>query len=357
MEIELQMRTRKEELKSFEEIQRGKLRVAEEARHEVAVDFKERQLKAVKLQQKYETIHAKLQSNDEEPKTQAYYIIQVAQEREELQNKGDKLNNSIKKAEKDIRMLSKALLKLNKRNEKYKSMLNKADSNGAEYELKEKLEEQHRSVADALFAKKAHLKDIQTENDENKHGLTRAINDIARMQQEIKSEQKEQILLESQLTQQDVQHERVSSELEAINQQLKKSFPGRRGVVEYIEYLHLKQKNRAMLDIFANLAQDVPMIGEDGLQNIISKTLSTLGVPLSRPTSREFRPGSREIKRIGESKTALPTVQIGSGFAKHHRSGRGSKPGSFRAGGIKVNSRPGTGSRTFSRPRSRAKLA
>mmetsp|Transcript_15568 Transcript_15568/g.31560 ORF Transcript_15568/g.31560 Transcript_15568/m.31560 type:complete len:925 (-) Transcript_15568:400-3174(-) len=242
MELELQMKGRRDELKLHKEIQKGELKAAEDARHQIAVDLKERQLKAKKLQQKYDTIHAKLKSEDGEEKTQAYYIIKVAQEREELQSKGDKLNDNIKTAEKDIKMLTKALMKLNKRNDKYKSMLYKADANGPDYQLKEKLEEQHRSVSDALYTKKSHLNEIKAEYEESKQILTATTNEIGRLRNEIKAETKEQKTLSKVLMQQDAQRERVSSELGATTQQLKKAFGKTKGVDEYVEYLCLKQK-------------------------------------------------------------------------------------------------------------------
>lgn len=39
----------------------------------------------------------------EEQHSQAYYVIKAAQEREELQRRGDELDSQIKKAEKEIR--------------------------------------------------------------------------------------------------------------------------------------------------------------------------------------------------------------------------------------------------------------
>lgn len=69
-----------------QEVQKAELKSAEEARHNLAMDLKERQIKVEKLQSKYETIAAKLKGpDDNEEHSQAYYIIASAQQREELQ--------------------------------------------------------------------------------------------------------------------------------------------------------------------------------------------------------------------------------------------------------------------------------
>lgn len=56
--------------------------------HRITLELKERALKVEKLQAKYETLSSKARGagdDDGEPKSQAYYVIKAAQEREELQ--------------------------------------------------------------------------------------------------------------------------------------------------------------------------------------------------------------------------------------------------------------------------------
>jgi hypothetical protein len=50
-----------------------------------------------KLQAKYDTLANKQKAEDGEEVTQAYYVIKAAQEREELQRKGDELDTKIRK--------------------------------------------------------------------------------------------------------------------------------------------------------------------------------------------------------------------------------------------------------------------
>ena len=61
----------------------------------------------------------------EEAKSQAFYVIKAAQDKEELQRQGDELDANIRKAEKEIRALENTLRLLNGRNEQYRKSFKK----------------------------------------------------------------------------------------------------------------------------------------------------------------------------------------------------------------------------------------
>lgn len=65
------------------------LKLLREDIHRITLELKERALKVEKLQSKFEVVSSKQRGagddEDGEPKSQAYYVIKAAQEREELQ--------------------------------------------------------------------------------------------------------------------------------------------------------------------------------------------------------------------------------------------------------------------------------
>lgn len=66
----------------------------------------------------------------EEDRSQAYYVIKAAQDKEDLQREGDELDAKIRKAEKEIRALENTLRLMNGRNEQYRLSFNKVSEMG-----------------------------------------------------------------------------------------------------------------------------------------------------------------------------------------------------------------------------------
>ncbi|KAH8054626.1 hypothetical protein JL721_10405 [Aureococcus anophagefferens] len=96
-QLKLSMQERKKEIAVHTEVQAAQLRHAEEERHKAQIEVGQRKRQVAKLAAKYETLckSSRLRGTDEddgEPKSQAYYLIQAAQKREELQRVGDELD-------------------------------------------------------------------------------------------------------------------------------------------------------------------------------------------------------------------------------------------------------------------------
>lgn len=74
-------------------------------------------------------------TDGDETHSQAYYIIKAAQKREELQRKGDQLDQDVRKCEKEIRALNTTLDHLTARNTAFRESFQKVDLKGSDIEV------------------------------------------------------------------------------------------------------------------------------------------------------------------------------------------------------------------------------
>merc|ERR1712226_1452370 len=154
------------EIEVHQEVLKAQIRSQEEERHKSAIELAERKQKIYNLKMKYENVLNKVKKEDgEEQHSQAYYVLKAAQEKEEMQRKGDELDDKIRRAEREIRALENTLGHLLTRNKKYKENFQSANQqNQTELEEKQMLEEQSRAANEVLFKKKKQL--AQLEKDE-----------------------------------------------------------------------------------------------------------------------------------------------------------------------------------------------
>lgn len=97
------IKEKKNELQAHQECLRYELKNVRDDVHRVKLDLSDRKQRSEKLKMKYETLTSKKDSlYDDEPKSQGYYLIRAAQEKEELKKEGDKLNTEIKQAETEV---------------------------------------------------------------------------------------------------------------------------------------------------------------------------------------------------------------------------------------------------------------
>lgn len=170
-QLNISMEEREKEIEVHQEVLRAQLRSQEEERHKTAIELAERKQKIYNLKMKYENVLNKVKKEDgEEQHSQAYYVLKAAQEKEEMQRKGDELDDKIRRAEREIRALENTLGHLLTRNRKYKENFQTANQqNQNELEEKQMLEEQSRAANEVLFKKKKQLSQLEREEQEDTH--------------------------------------------------------------------------------------------------------------------------------------------------------------------------------------------
>eukprot|EP00927_Polykrikos_kofoidii_P069290 TRINITY_DN64693_c0_g1_i1.p1 TRINITY_DN64693_c0_g1~~TRINITY_DN64693_c0_g1_i1.p1 ORF type:complete len:902 (+),score=221.70 TRINITY_DN64693_c0_g1_i1:127-2832(+) len=168
-QLQISMEEREKEVEVHTEVLKAQLRGCDEERHKAAIELAERKQKIYNLKMKYENVVNKVKKEDgEEQHSQAHFVIKAAQDKEELQRKGDELDDKIRRAEREIRALENTLGHLVMRNQKYKENFQSANSqNQTELEEKQMLEEQSRAANEVLFKKRKILGQLEREEQED----------------------------------------------------------------------------------------------------------------------------------------------------------------------------------------------
>ncbi len=107
----------------------------------------------------YEALLAKsISSEGGEQKSQAYYVLKAAQEKEELQRLGDEWDEKVNRAEEDLRQVDKSLVDVIDWNGGYKQSVRGHGPNTALVEEATQLELQLKAANDVIFRRKVREK-------------------------------------------------------------------------------------------------------------------------------------------------------------------------------------------------------
>lgn len=183
-QLQLSMEERLLEIDGHLAALRTQLKTEEEARHASAIELQERKKRAETLQSKYEVMMGKYKVEGEEV-TQTYHVIKFAKEREEINRRGDELEEEVKTAIKELRGLEKAMEKLNKQNQQFRVTFSNVSENDNDLERKRVLEEQVRVAQQRLNARKAEAHSVAEDRQTMEQTFDQQQKKIVQMQTEI----------------------------------------------------------------------------------------------------------------------------------------------------------------------------
>jgi len=177
LQLDTAMKERHEEIRIHKEMLTAQVKATDEERQQISAELHERISKIDKLKKRYEILMVSMAPPEgEEEKSQAYYVIKAAQEKEELQREGDDLDARIRKAEKEIRALENTLKLMNGRNEQYRKSFNKITDASDEMDEKHQLDEQMRAVMDKYKYKRRQIRELQ----DDLHTMSSTLDNLTR---------------------------------------------------------------------------------------------------------------------------------------------------------------------------------
>jgi len=176
----LSMEERKQEISVHRDVLRAEMRTSNDEKHQATMDLRAREAVVEKLRARFESVAR----GPDEGHSQSYYIIKAAQKREEMQRRGDELDQDVRKCEREIRALQTTLDHLNARNNAYRNSFQKVDLQGDDAEVLRQLEERTKLGKDALFRKKKELQRLVTDFEEDERRLEQVKTQTARIGQQ-----------------------------------------------------------------------------------------------------------------------------------------------------------------------------
>eukprot|EP00998_Keelungia_sp_KM082_P013467 NODE_997_length_1515_cov_49.582853_g986_i0.p1 GENE.NODE_997_length_1515_cov_49.582853_g986_i0~~NODE_997_length_1515_cov_49.582853_g986_i0.p1 ORF type:complete len:271 (+),score=70.60 NODE_997_length_1515_cov_49.582853_g986_i0:478-1290(+) len=160
------------------------IKTGEIERRQVALELKERQTQVKHLKNRFHVLINRLHGDEEDAEneaTHAQYIVKAAKEREELQARGDKLDEEIKKMEREAKKLDKTIAMLKHCNHNFKGQFKRAAGADPEAVTKGQLETKNREVQSVVNRRATDLKQY-LKNEMNKMA---ELQDVSREHQEL----------------------------------------------------------------------------------------------------------------------------------------------------------------------------
>uniref|UniRef100_A0A8C3BIT2 Coiled-coil domain-containing protein 39 n=1 Tax=Cairina moschata TaxID=8855 RepID=A0A8C3BIT2_CAIMO len=221
LEINKAIAERTEEIKVHKAMLDSQIRLVDQERQRISAEFQDRLSKIDKLRCRYEVLTVVMMPPEgEEEKTQTYYVIKAAQEKEALQREGDDLDAKICKAENEIVALENTLRILNNCNSNYRNSFKEVTETSEEYEEKLKLEEEKRAADEKYRYKRRQIKELQENLQSMEKNLDILLKQEALLQEQKKEKQAVILQLNKDIEEQKPKLERVIKQCSRLSREI-----------------------------------------------------------------------------------------------------------------------------------------
>ncbi|NXP03510.1 CCD39 protein, partial [Thinocorus orbignyianus] len=261
LELQQAIAERSEEIQVHKAMLDSQIRLVEQERQRVSAEFQDRLNKIDKLRCRYEILNIVMMPPEgEEEKTQTYYVIKAAQEKEALQREGDDLDAKICKAEKEMIALENTLCVLNNCNSNYRNSFKEVTETTEEYEEKLKLEEEKKAAEEKYRRKRRHIKELQESLQSMEKNLDVVLKQEALFQEQNKEKQALILQLNKDIEEQKPKLERVIKQCSRLSREIQSLKKTKKETQEErdIDLRELKSFSRTMDKLLADVLETNP---------------------------------------------------------------------------------------------------
>ncbi|XP_072110639.1 coiled-coil domain-containing protein 39 [Mobula birostris] len=266
LQLETAMKERTEEIKIHMDILQMQIKHIEQEQQGISVELHERFSKIDKMKKRYELLIFTMEPPEgEEERSQAYYVIKAAQEKEELQRQGDELDAKISKGEKELRALENTLQLLHNQNTSYRKSFSKVTETSEEYEDKLKLEEQKRAIDEKYRYKRRQIRELQEDIQCMTNTLDNLLKEESTLQITSQEKQDKTVHLIKELDDQKVKLERVTKHCSKVVKDVRstKQSVGETPEEQDIDLRELRDFNRSLNKLLAEAMDNCPSLAAD----------------------------------------------------------------------------------------------
>ncbi|CAG5119054.1 unnamed protein product, partial [Candidula unifasciata] len=300
LQLNTAMKERHLEIKIHKEMLQAQIKATDEERQQISAELHERISKIDKMRKRYEIYTVSMAPPEgEEERSQAYYVIKAAQEKEELQREGDDLDARIRKAEKEILALENTLKLMNGRNEQYRKSFNKIMEGSNEMEEKHELDEQFRAVMDKFKYKRRQIQELE----DDLHTMSTTMDNLTKDEEAylaIIDEKKNKVLqLNKESEDQIAKIERVAKQNVRMSRSIKAQRKLKNELPEEKDF-----RVRELRDFIKNIVKVIGDAAAQNLEMLDAVQLYFSQANLSPPSVRGTAGGSHSLQGSSRGSTA-----------------------------------------------------
>lgn len=313
LELEAAMRERRIEIQAQRDILSAKRKTLQEERSELKRSVEHLNSKILQVQKRFEIAMDLLGTNSDYDESATTSItqckIKIAQEKNELQEKGDNLDAKIRKSEKEILAMENTLRLINCTNRSYKLNLCSVDEDSPEMAEKHQLENNYLTSTRQLKKQQNTLKTVNESIKELENSLVSTVDMEEKLQNEWKAKDKEARDLDKELSEQQPKLHRAEKQFKKITKQV-------HAIREPQIPIKLAEKDmetRELKDVINSAIQQLADITVQYIETgpVINRYLGEKGLSLARrrSTVKSWKSGST----VSLTPSVFSEVTTGSG--------------------------------------------